>query len=446
MRFCTNCGKRIETDARFCMYCGTPVDPPAETAEPAASSAYAGPNSPTEPIDLTKPEVPQSTGTFRNRGTVPPVPNPPRQRMTEYVPRPASIPEARPGDALADDLASIASGTGPNPYPIPASTGTTGTSSGAPATHAPSAASTSNHRRRVTVAAAVAAVIAVVALVATTAFLVTTGFGRQGKTPTSASSDGQGSSSQSSNSTDKPDSSGSDGSNGSDASSTKPDEDSLSSITERYSSTDVSVSAMFLNEDGSYETKDVANTAAARTKFVSAGLYLPVYLAARSDGGDSLTEARTMMSTMDNGAANRAIADFGGFEAINLWLKQHNYQDTTVDRNFGDTQASAAGYENTSSTFDAVRMLAAVDAAGAADLMNVDIASEGVAVPSDMTIHAHRGQGIRNTWNYFAIVSTPHGKAAVALATQNQGKATAAQVMSDILADIDQQLTAKASK
>lgn len=292
----------------------------------------------------------------------------------------------------------------------------------------------------------VAAAVAAVALVATTAFLVTTGFGGQGKTPTSASSDGQGSSSQSSNPADKSDSSGSDGSNGSDASSTKPDEDSLSSITERYSSTDVSVSAMFLNADGSYETKDVANTAAARTKFVSAGLYLPVYLAARSDGGDSLTEARTMMSTMDNGAANRAIADFGGFEAINLWLKQHNYQDTTVDRNFGDTQASAAGYENTSSTFDAVRMLAAVDAAGAADLMNVDIASEGVAVPSDMTIHAHRGQGIRNTWNYFAIVSTPHGKAAVALATQNQGKATAAQVMSDILADIDQQLTAKASK
>ncbi|KFI56036.1 serine hydrolase [Bifidobacterium callitrichos] len=229
------------------------------------------------------------------------------------------------------------------------------------------------------------------------------------------------------------------------AKTTKPNSKSLSSITDKYSSTDVSVSAMFLGDgtssaDTSYSEKDVANTAAARTKFVSAGLYLPVYLAARSNGGDSLTEAQTMMSTMDNAAANQAIADFGGFEAVNLWLKQHGYADTTLDRNFGDVQASNAGYENTSSTFDAVRMLAAVDAAGVSDLMNVDVAAEGVAIPSDMTIHAHRGQGIKNTWNYFAVVTTPHGKAAVALATQNQGKGTAAQIMSDVLADIDQQL------
>ncbi|MBW3081139.1 serine hydrolase [Bifidobacterium saguinibicoloris] len=226
----------------------------------------------------------------------------------------------------------------------------------------------------------------------------------------------------------------------------KPDAKSLSSITSKYSSTDVSVSAMFLGDGTSsttgadYSADDIANTAAARTKFVSAGLYLPVYVAARSNGGDAFAEAQSMMSTMSNDDANQAIADLGGFDAVNQWLSSHGYDDTTLGRNYGDVAASDAGYENYSSTYDAVRMLAAVDADGASDLMNVDVASEGVAIPTDMTVHAHRGQGIKNTWNYFAVVTTPHGKAAVALATQNQGKETAAKIMGEVLADIDSQL------
>lgn len=225
----------------------------------------------------------------------------------------------------------------------------------------------------------------------------------------------------------------------------RPDAKSLSSITDKYSSTDVSVSAIFLGDGSSsskadYSADDIASTAAARTKFVSAGDYLPVYLAARSDGGDSLTAARSMMSTMSNDDANRAIAALGGFDAVNQWLRSHGYQDTTLGRDFGDVQASNEGRENYSSTFDAVRMLAAVDAAGASDLMNVDVASDGVAIPAGMTVHAHRGQGIKNTWNYFMVVETPHGKAAIAIATQNQGEGTAARIAGEVLADIDSQL------
>lgn len=68
------------------------------------------------------------------------------------------------------------------------------------------------------------------------------------------------------------------------------------------------------------------------------------------------------------------------------------------------------------------------------------IASEGVSVPSGMTVHAHRGMGIRNTWNYFAIVEAHGHKAAVSVVTQNQGKDRAAQLMSQVLASVDDSL------
>ena len=85
-------------------------------------------------------------------------------------------------------------------------------------------------------------------------------------------------------------------------------------------------------------------------------------------------------------------------------------------------------------------MLAAVEQKGGANLMNVDIASEGVSIPSGMTVHAHRGMGIQDTWNYFAIVEAHGHKAAVSVVTQNQGKASAVQLMSQVLASVDSSL------
>ena len=72
--------------------------------------------------------------------------------------------------------------------------------------------------------------------------------------------------------------------------------------------------------------------------------------------------------------------------------------------------------------------------------MNVDIASEGVIIPSDMTVHAHRGQGIQDTWNYFAIVEANGHKATVAVVTQYQGQSVAADLMSRVLASVDKTL------
>lgn len=215
--------------------------------------------------------------------------------------------------------------------------------------------------------------------------------------------------------------------------------DQLSKIADQYSSSDVAVSAMAIGS-GSSSSASPASTKQGHTRFEAAGLYLPVYLAAQAHGGDAASQANAMMSGMDNTAGNNAVAAMGGWSAVNSWLSSNGYDDTSFNRDFGDVAASRAGYTNQSSSADTVRMLAAVEQKGGANLMNVDIASEGVSIPSGMTVHAHRGMGIQDTWNYFAIVEAHGHKAAVSVVTQNQGKASAAQLMSQVLASVDSSL------
>lgn len=221
----------------------------------------------------------------------------------------------------------------------------------------------------------------------------------------------------------------------------------LSDITDSFSGSDVASSATVIDDsssssssaDASSEDSAIANTSQSSKKFVAAGLYLPVYLASQGNG-NAEGLANTMMTGMDNSAGNQAVGALGGWSAVNSWLSSHGYSGTSFNRDFGDVQASNAGYENYSTARDAARMLVAVDAVGGTGLMNTDIASEGVVIPSGMTVHAHRGMGIQNTWNYFAIVEVNGNKAAVSVVTQNQGQDRAAQLMSQVLASVDSTL------
>lgn len=221
----------------------------------------------------------------------------------------------------------------------------------------------------------------------------------------------------------------------------------LSDITDSFSGSDVAASATVIDDsssssssaDASSEDSAIANTSQSSKKFVAAGLYLPVYLASQGNG-NAEGLANTMMAGMDNSAGNQAVGALGGWSAVNSWLSSHGYSGTSFNRDFGDVQASNAGYENYSTARDAARMLVAVDAVGDTGLMNTDIASEGVVIPSGMTVHAHRGMGIQNTWNYFAIVEVNGNKAAVSVVTQNQGQDRAAQLMSQVLASVDSTL------
>lgn len=180
-------------------------------------------------------------------------------------------------------------------------------------------------------------------------------------------------------------------------------------------------------------------SAAANTKFAAAGLYLPIFLDAQSTGM-GLDEATSMMQTMDNDTANGLLDELGGTGALNSWLQGYGYSGTSYSRNFGDADASASGMDNFSTASDAARMLASVDADGATDLMNFDLTGDGVAVPSGMTVHAHRGTGIQDSYNVFAVVQAHGHLAGVAIMTQGLQQPDAVQVVSSVLQTVSSQL------
>ncbi len=68
--------------------------------------------------------------------------------------------------------------------------------------------------------------------------------------------------------------------------------------------------------------------------------------------------------------------------------------------------------------------------------MSYDIASEGVRIPEGATIHAHRGMGIQDAYNYFVVISDGRAKVALAVMTENLGQERAADLISQMLATV----------
>ena len=203
-------------------------------------------------------------------------------------------------------------------------------------------------------------------------------------------------------------------------------QESTDRIVDAYSSTDVAVSVM--TEDGlrSYSSRN------ASKRMVSAGLYLPVYLAYYGTHEDQPSDsAGEMMRSMSNEAANLLIDAVGGVDAIDSWLSANHFSGSSFERRFGDVAASEDGYENYASSDDAARMLSMVAADGADELMSYDIASEEGA-----TIHAHRGMGIQDAYNYFVVISDGRTKVALAVMTENLGQERAADLTSQMLATV----------
>ncbi|TPF95884.1 hypothetical protein EP30_09925 [Bifidobacterium sp. UTCIF-39] len=209
------------------------------------------------------------------------------------------------------------------------------------------------------------------------------------------------------------------------------DADKLQSIVNSYSSTDAAVSVRPVEDGDEFDSQQ------ANSKFVAAGFYLPVYLSAKDAGNASaMSSAESMMRTMSNDDGNTAIGDLGGLSALNGWASGAGYGNTDFQRMFGDVAASNSGYENYTSASDATKMLAATAKAGGTDLMSFDLASEGVNAPSGTTLNGHRGQGIKNSYNFFIVMKTGKTDVAVAVLTQNMGKDRAAALTSDILAEV----------
>ena len=85
-------------------------------------------------------------------------------------------------------------------------------------------------------------------------------------------------------------------------------------------------------------------------------------------------------------------------------------------------------------------MLMAVADDGGDQLMSANMAAEGVAIPQDVALYAHRGAGIQDAYNYFLVMSSGNQKVGVAVMTRGLGRERAAQLTSDVLANIAQQL------
>lgn len=435
MVYCTECGFANNDDDAFCTQCGTPLEHPAAAAGAGADRTLVDPaqtasGAPGLPADAV------AAGQVPNAGQTPVVPMPPL---------------AGAGQLPAMN-APITSSTAPT---VPAPTGVTAAQSGG------SPAQTASNKRSAAIIVTLIALICATALVIGLFVTHTLGLwgGQPGASTSQAASGGEGDGSASDGTADKDKKSSADESDKdtdkdedeADASKTdsQPEEtgpvitsSQLSAIADQYSSSDVAVSAMVINDESAKAKSSsdavIATTSQSGKQFVAAGLYLPVYLAAMDSGNDDAkAQAATMMGTMDNASGNNVAAALGGWDAVNAWASSHGYSGTSFSRNYGDVAASNSGYENYSSSRDAALMLASVDAKGGTSLMNVDIAAEGVVIPAGMTVHAHRGQGIQDTWNYFAIVEANGHKAAVSVVTQYQGKAVAADLMSKVLASVD---------
>ncbi|WP_416174982.1 MAG: serine hydrolase [Bifidobacterium crudilactis] len=215
------------------------------------------------------------------------------------------------------------------------------------------------------------------------------------------------------------------------------DTNGLNAIVNGVSTTDVAVAATVDGNTAASAGENTYSSQQADKQFVAAGLYLPIYLQARAQNNASaLTSATAMMQNMDNSAGNDAIAALGGLDAVSQWSAQQGYAQTSFARDLGDVQASAAGYENRSSASDASRMLSAAQNEGATELMNYDLASDGVSIPAGVSVNAHRGMGIQNTYNYFITMSKGSTSISLAVMTQSQGKERTAQMTSALLSSM----------
>ncbi|MFT9009361.1 MAG: serine hydrolase [Bifidobacterium sp.] len=206
----------------------------------------------------------------------------------------------------------------------------------------------------------------------------------------------------------------------------------LNGIIAGFSDVDAAVAGKDINGSDAYASK------LSKTKFVAAGLYLPIYLDAHSGKNpDSISASDIMMNTMSNDDANTAMADLGGADTVTQWLHQNGYPSSEIGRNFGDVAASNKGLENYSTAADSVAMLVATEKTGGMNLMTYDVTADGVKVPDGMQVAAHRGQGIKNAYNYFMIVKEKGHTIALAILTRNQSEDSVTSLTSKVLASID---------
>lgn len=408
--FCPFCGTRNEENARFCVECGHPMQPPVQPSDAVEQPDGA------VPLDAPSSDATIADATVAD-GTMPDGAAPAAGQRYTYETAPSPVSASSPIPA-------------PSPVP-PAPTAP-------PRQHVPTGREGGSGRSGTASGVwkiVVATVIVVALIIGGTAWYLHAKSAQDGAQTTQ---------SQETKQTKRPKTTRKKAAAGkSDASKTDKDTDasrtnakgaartldkqSTDAIVDGFSTTEVGVSVMTKDGLRSYSSRN------ASLSYVAAGLYLPAWIDYRDTYDQKPSEYADSLTGMNNDSANALVEKVGGESALNEWLNDNNYRRTRFERDYGDVQASQEGYENYSSPDDAARMLAEMAKTGDDGLMNYDIASEGVAIPSGATVHAHRGQGIKDSYNYFMVISNGSQKVAVAVMTQGQGKTAAAQLASRML-------------
>jgi flagellar basal body-associated protein FliL len=211
-------------------------------------------------------------------------------------------------------------------------------------------------------------------------------------------------------------------------------------IAARTAASNIAVAIYDVNTRQEYATKNAGDF------FVASGFYAPIYAAAYSaynTNATLTTRATSMIVSMDNAAANAIIDGLGGMSATNEILSNLGYYTTTFNRRFGDTESSRLGYENYTSAMEAALILGQLYYNGGYTGMTTDLTSEGIALPNNVTVYAHRGYGIGTTYNVFLVISSPKATYTVAILTDKTGstadaaRANSAPIISELLSAIN---------
>ena len=209
-------------------------------------------------------------------------------------------------------------------------------------------------------------------------------------------------------------------------------------ISARTEPRNVAVAILDLNTGAIHHTEN------GNSQFVAAGFYAPVYVVVREYYGNHtslLNRANDMMGrsvnqiAQMNDDANHIIRNIGDLAGINRRLGSMGFTATHFGRFFGTT-----GGQNYTSAREAVQILERVYQTGGYRRMSFNLGADGVSLPSNATFNAHRGSGVGDAYNVFAVVEAQTGNYVVVILTDHLGQDRATPVVSDVLREVHRQM------
>lgn len=426
-RFCTTCGKPLATDSGVAIQTISPdtvqtVPTPTSIAQTAATQTSPAPAASLPPLPSSS-----SLSSNADAATVPITPVPSSQTSPS-----APVPGFTPAPAPVSPTQPVQPPALPTPTPA-APTFADFNSSG-------TVASTSGKDKSRRIVVAVVACVVVIALIVSGVLVWRSRNTKESQVQSGASAPSASSNSSSTKSPakkSKSPSAKSTESTSSDAASRVLDKQVMDAIVDTYNSGSGSAAVSVMTSDNlkSYSSDNASYSMSA------AGLYLPPWLAYYDVvGGSPAGGYQSVLSSMDNGKANELIDRDGGMDMLNSWLNAHDYDETRFGHLYGDVNASENGYDNTTSSDDAAKMLTQLITKGEDGLLNYNVASDGVVVPDGATVHAHRGMGVGDAYDYYMVVSNGSKKVVVVVLTEGQAKEQAASLTSNVLKQVWQKM------